>query len=239
MTNTTNLPKPTFYMDTEGNKYVRLKDWENSVLRFTKIVQLCEAEIAELKHKLSEQAHQPIPKEPVFDTQASPDARCTNPAENSGNQYNQATPIDRVYWEARAAIRNAILRLPNRKVRDVSELFEEHRTSGKTLWKLTDELETVLLEIVHQTKKPLLEEILKLKRTVSHKDEEISRERWMHKQTVERIARVIGMGKDIQERGISSVKPFQIQADAFKIMLPEEETDRDREVRENGHPYSY
>lgn len=186
--------KPKVYVDADGERFVKLSDWENVVTSSAKVTAAQQAEIAELKQRLSEQEAQPIQNRPVFRMQASPDVCSTNPSENPGNSPTTQENYKQLYWDIRTALRNAILRLPDVRVEDTSELFEKHRTSGQTLWKLTDALETLLLGIQHQTKKPLLEELLSAQRTLSHKEQEQERERWEHRQTLRKIREVVGAG---------------------------------------------
>lgn len=187
------INKPRIFVDNNGNKFVKFEDWENDIVAFAKLRMERDAEIANLKQRLSEQTLQRNTEEPVFRDQAMPDARCTNPAENSENLSGNKTPIDKLYWETRAAIRNAILRQGQYKTKDTSELFEDHRTSGKTLWTLTSELEELLGEMIQQSKKPLLEELQNLRRSLSRMESERDREKWAHRMTLDKVKSAIGL----------------------------------------------
>lgn len=180
MTDTQKTTHPYIYTDTNGNRFVRLQDFENTVIQFSKVLAEAQAKQAEAKSaeqnltqsgKPSEQ----MPQEPVFEHQASPDVCCTNP---TGNQENSPIPEEdyrKLYWDIRTAIQYAALRTKLCKGQDISVLFEEHRKDGKTVIALTEELEAVFATYLAEGSKEHAETQENLAECLSRMEEERSK----------------------------------------------------------------
>jgi hypothetical protein len=167
---------------SDGTKYVRLDEIENTVLRMREQIEEQKAKIAELSIKPDEQDAYTQVREPVFENAASPNTRSTAPTENRGNLVKEGIPFEELYWGQRTALRSALLRLREYKIIDPAPFGQEQITDGKDTQKLTDQLESIFRNLLQQNDAKHLETLQNVRneRDAARREHERTASRYRH-----------------------------------------------------------